>query len=167
MGVLKMDHGNSILLAENILKKYGNKIVLNTISFDVIRGEFLSVLGPSGCGKTTLLRCLIGIEEVDSGSFIKNGEDIPMSALDTDIKMSLRKLIKKIQSERKITMIYITHDQEEAFSLSDRIMVMRNGTIEQMGTPKDIYYHPKDEFVKSFIVNNLDEKVRLIQSSIQ
>lgn len=259
MGVLKMDHGNSILLAENILKKYGNKIVLNTISFDVIRGEFLSVLGPSGCGKTTLLRCLIGIEEVDSGSFIKNGEDIthlppqqrnmgivfqnyalfpnmtifqniayalkarklskdeieekvrkivadvgledhinkkprqlsggqqqrvaiartlvlnpdivlfdePMSALDTDIKMSLRKLIKKIQSERKITMIYITHDQEEAFSLSDRIMVMRDGAIEQMGTPKDIYYHPKDEFVKSFIVNNLDEKVRLIQSSIQ
>lgn len=249
----------SIVKVESLLKKYGNKVVLNSVSFDIKQGEFFSILGPSGCGKTTLLRCLIGIEHPEGGFIAKNGVDItnanpkdrgmgivfqnyalfpnmtvyqniayalkarkmakedidkkvrqivddvglsdhinkkprqlsggqqqrvaiartlvlspdlvlfdePMSALDSDIRMQLRALIKQVQQKRGISMVYITHDQEEAFSLSDRIMVMNNGNILQIGTPKDIYYHPATDFVKSFVVNNLNEKVRLIKESIQ
>jgi len=239
----------------NLTKKYNKKIILNNISFDVKKGEFLSILGPSGCGKTTLLKILIGIENVTSGSVIKDKVDItnldaskrgmgivfqnyalfpnmnvlnnvmyalnlklknkelareksiamlkmvnmedhinkyphqlsggqqqrvaiartlalepdiilfdePMSALDADNRLILKKELKKIQKKLKTTMIYITHDQEEAFSLSDRVMIMNNGNIEQIDTPNKIYNNPKNEYVKKFIVNHLKEKVSSIE----
>ena len=219
------------LKINNLTKVYNKKTVLNSISFEVKNGEFLSILGPSGCGKTTLLKILIGIEKPTSGEIIKNKENItnidsskrgmgivfqnyalfpnmtvldnvmyalnlklkdkekarkeslkmikmvnmdehvnkyphqlsggqqqrvaiartlalkpdiilfdePMSALDADNRLTLRREIKKIQKELKTTMIYITHDQEEAFSLSDRVMVMNNGNIEQIDIPNKIY----------------------------
>lgn len=89
--------------------------------------------------------------------------DEPMSALDADNRLMLRKEIKVIQKKFKTTMIYITHDQEEAFSLSDRVMVMNNGNIEQIDTPNKIYNHPKNEYVKKFVVNHLKEKVSSIE----
>jgi ABC-type sugar transport system ATPase subunit len=64
-------------------------------------------------------------------------------------------------------MIYITHDQEEAFSLSDRIMVMSDGKIVQLDTPKKIYNKPCNDYVKSFVVKHLDEKVKFITESIK
>ena len=67
---------NKILSIRNLKKKYGKRLVLEDISFDVNRGEFLSLLGPSGCGKTTILRLLIGIESPNSGQIMKFGEDI-------------------------------------------------------------------------------------------
>ena len=248
-----------IIRVVNVSKKFRSKIVLEDISFDIMRGEFLSLLGPSGCGKTTILRILTGIEQPTSGKILKNGEDItavpprdrsigivfqnyslfpnmdvyhnisyalsarrldkeevdrkvrniietvgldehiykkprqlsggqqqrvaiartlvlnpdvilfdePMAALDADIRMSLRKELKELQRKLGITMIYITHDQEEAFSLSDRVMVMNNGVIEQLDTPKEIYYHPKTEFVERFVVHHLNEKILSIQESIK
>lgn len=89
--------------------------------------------------------------------------DEPMSALDADNRLMLRKEIKEIQKKLKTTMIYITHDQEEAFSLSDRVMVMKDGNIEQIDTPNKIYNHPKNEYVKKFVVNHLNEKVSSIE----
>lgn len=89
--------------------------------------------------------------------------DEPMSALDADNRLTLRKEIKAIQKKFKTTMIYITHDQEEAFSLSDRVMVMNNGNIEQIDTPNKIYNHPKNEYVKKFVVDHLIEKVSSIE----
>ena len=65
-----------ILKIENLCKKYGKHLVLEDISFDVSKGEFLSLLGPSGCGKTTILRLLIGIDRATSGKIYKFGEDI-------------------------------------------------------------------------------------------
>lgn len=248
-----------ILEVRNINKKYRSKIVLEDISFDVQKGEFLSLLGPSGCGKTTLLRLLIGIEAPTSGTIRKNGEDIterapkdrnigivfqnyslfpnmdvygniayalkarrmvqseidakvrgiiemvglgehiykkpsqlsggqqqrvaiartlvlnpdiilfdePMSALDAEIKVALRAQLKAIQKKLGITMIYVTHDQEEAFSLSDRIMVLNNSRIAQIDTPYNLYHTPADDFVRRFIVEHLDLKVRSIEESIR
>ena len=89
--------------------------------------------------------------------------DEPMSALDADNRLALRKEFKDIQKKFNITMIYITHDQEEAFSLSDRVMVMKNGEIVQLDTPNKIFNNPKNEYVKSFVVDHLKEKVNLIE----
>lgn len=247
-----------VISCENISKKFRTRTVLEDISFDVNRGEFLSLLGPSGCGKTTLLRILIGIEQPTSGRILKDGADIthtaprdrnigivfqnyslfpnmdvyhnisyalesrgmskdeidrnvrkiietvgleehiykkprqlsggqqqrtaiartlvlnpdiilfdePMSALDAEIKVVLRQQLKEIQKKLKITMIYVTHDQEEAFALSDRIMVINDLRIAQLDTPYNLYHHPADAFVKRFIRDHLDLKVRSIQDSI-
>lgn len=250
-----MTHKLSVI---NLFKKYGEKSILEDISFDVEPGEFISILGSSGCGKTTLLRILMGIETSDRGKILKDGIDItsfppskrgmgmvfqnyalfpnmnvydniafalranhvkkseiekrvnaaisitglsdhvykkpnylsggqqqrvaiartivlnpdiilfdePMAALDADIRMSLRKELKKLQKTLGITMIYVTHDQEEAFSMSDRVLVMNDCVISQFGTPKDIYDHPANEFVKQFVIDHLNEKVELIEKQI-
>lgn len=89
--------------------------------------------------------------------------DEPMSALDADNRLVLRKEIKKIQKKFKTTMIYITHDQEEAFSLSDRVMIMNDGNIEQIDVPNKIYNKPKNKYVKKFVVDHLREKVSSIE----
>ncbi|HNP71855.1 MAG TPA: ABC transporter ATP-binding protein [Kouleothrix sp.] len=77
--------------------------------------------------------------------------DEPLSALDAKIRVSLRNEIRSIQRQLGITTIYVTHDQEEALSLSDRIVVMSNGRIEQIGTPFEIYNFPTTRFVASFV----------------
>ncbi len=77
--------------------------------------------------------------------------DEPLSALDAMVRVDLRAEIRHIQSELKITTIYVTHDQEEALSISDRVAVMRNGTIEQIGTPEEIYRNPTSRFLAAFI----------------
>ena len=248
-----------IIRCENISKKFKSKAVLEDISFNVYRGEFLSLLGPSGCGKTTILRMLIGIEKPTSGRILKDEVDItntppkdrnigivfqnyslfpnmdvyhnisyalrsrkmekdeidkkvkdiistvgleehiykkprqlsggqqqrvaiartlvlnpdiilfdePMSALDAEIKVVLRQQLKEIQKQMKITMIYVTHDQEEAFALSDRIMVLNDLQIAQLDTPYNLYHHPADPFVKRFVVDHLDLKVQSIEDSIK
>ena len=240
---------------EGITKKFNNVKVLSNISFEVRKGEFLSILGPSGCGKTTLLRILIGIETPDKGHiYIDNKEitnlnpskrnmgivfqnyalfpnmtvlqnveyalkikketkkiareraldilekvglldqinkkphelsggqqqrvaiartlalnpnvilfDEPMSALDANNRLHLRKEFKEIQKQFGITIIYITHDQEEAFSLSDRVMVMNNGIIEQLDTPNKIFNKPANDYVRNFVTNHLIEKVTSIE----
>ena len=91
--------------------------------------------------------------------------DEPMAALDADIRMSLRKEIKQLQKTLNKTMIYVTHDQEEAFSMSDRIIVMNDNHIAQFDTPNNIYKHPANDFVKKFVVNHLDEKAKAIIDS--
>ena len=248
-----------IIRCEHILKKFKFKTVLEDISFDIRRGEFLSLLGPSGCGKTTILRMLIGIERPTSGKIIKDGADItdtapkdrnigivfqnyslfpnmdvyhnisyalqsrklnkeeidrqvkeivetvdlgehiykkpkqlsggqqqrvaiartlvlnpdiilfdePMSALDAEIKVILRQQLKEIQKKLRITMVYVTHDQEEAFALSDRIMVLNDLQIAQLDTPYQIYHNPADAFVRRFVVDHLNRKVKSIEDSIK
>lgn len=246
------------LKIENLTKKYNKKTVLDNISFEVMDGEFLSILGSSGCGKTTLLKILIGIETATSGKIIKAEKDISkydpskrgmgivfqnyalfpnmtalenvvyalnlklknknqakeeglamlhmlnmdehlnkyphelsggqqqrvamartlvlkpdiilfdeaMSALDADNRLHLRGELKNIQKKLKTTMIYITHDQEEAFSLSDRVMVMHDGKIAQLDTPNEIFKHPANAYVKNFVTNHLVEKITSIQKCI-
>jgi len=77
--------------------------------------------------------------------------DEPLSNLDAKLRVSMRTEIRKIQQEVGITAIYVTHDQSEAMALSDQIIVMSNGRVEQMGTPSEIYFNPKNEFIADFI----------------
>lgn len=233
---------------------------LDHVDFDVMDGEFLSILGPSGCGKTTILRILTGLLKPSGGSVFKDGKDItdypasrrgmglvfqnyalfenmtvlqnveyalrirkenrspearkeiretvlsvidrmglsdhldkkpamlsggqqqrvaiartlvlnpdillfdePMSALDVATRLTLRQELKRIQADFGTTMIYITHDQEEAFAMSDRIMVMRQANIVQIDTPEQIIENPKDDYVREFVLNNLQMKIDSLQ----
>ncbi len=82
--------------------------------------------------------------------------DEPLSALDAKVRLMLRYEIKKIQREFRITTLYVTHDQEEALSISDTVAVMNQGNLLQVGPPEEIYHSPRDEFVASFIgISNL------------
>ena len=87
--------------------------------------------------------------------------DEPLSALDAKIRVSLRAEIRAIQKRLGITAIFVTHDQEEALSISDRIVVMNAGEMEQVGTPFEIYNFPKTQFVANFVgsLNNADAEV--------
>ncbi|MBI4731372.1 MAG: ABC transporter ATP-binding protein [Chloroflexi bacterium] len=77
--------------------------------------------------------------------------DEPLSALDAEVRVVLRGEIRRIQSELAITTVYVTHDQEEALSISDKVVVMNKGLIEQVGTPEEIYRAPNTRFVATFI----------------
>ena len=85
--------------------------------------------------------------------------DEPMSSLDVDSRLKLRKEIKDIQKEFNTTMIYITHDQEEAFAMADRVTVMKKGQIEQIDVPEVIISNPSTKYVETFVKDNLELKV--------
>jgi sulfate transport system ATP-binding protein len=77
--------------------------------------------------------------------------DEPFGALDAKIRVELRRALRRIQSELKITTIFVTHDQEEAFELADRLGVMNFGRLLEIGTPSELYQHPQTEFVATFL----------------
>ncbi|WP_440897570.1 ABC transporter ATP-binding protein [Amphibacillus sp. Q70] len=77
--------------------------------------------------------------------------DEPLSNLDAKLRLDMRQVIREIQREIGITTVYVTHDQEEAMAISDLIAVMRDGEIQQIGKPKELYHRPANEFVASFI----------------
>ena len=79
--------------------------------------------------------------------------DEPLGALDLKLRRQMQLELKKLQKKLGITFIYITHDQEEAINMSDRIAVMRGGVFEQIGTPNEIYYHPETSYVADFVGN--------------
>jgi len=77
--------------------------------------------------------------------------DEPLSNLDAKLRVSMRTEIRRIQQEAGITAVYVTHDQSEAMAISDQIIIMEKGVVSQIGTPQEIYYHPKNKFVADFI----------------
>lgn len=92
--------------------------------------------------------------------------DEPMSALDAATRLAMRSELKNIQKTFGTTMIYVTHDQEEAFTLSDRIIIMDHGVIKQMDTPENIVKAPADEYVQTFVLDNLQRKVNSLERVI-
>ena len=238
------------LIVKDLYKEYEGEAILKNISFDVKKGEFLSVLGPSGCGKTTLLRILIGLEKQDKGTITKEGVEISnldpskrgmgiifqnyalfpnmtvlenveyalkiradkkanankiametlemlgltehlnkkprqlsggqqqrvaiartlalnpdiilldeaISALDVQNREIMKKELKVIQKKFNSTMTFITHEQEEAFYLADRVMIMSEGNIEQIDTPENIYNHPANDYIREFVIAHLEQK---------
>ena len=219
--------------------------VLDNISLEISKGEFITLLGSSGCGKTTTLRIIAGLEHPDAGSVWLDGREVtglepnqrdvntvfqnyalfphmnvaenigyglklkkvpkseirkkvsqmlelvqlegyekrkpselsggqkqrvaiaralvnnpkvllldePLGALDLQLRRAMQIELKHLQKKLGITFIYITHDQEEAINMSDRIAVMKDGRIEQIGTPDEIYNHPKTSYVATFVGN--------------
>lgn len=87
--------------------------------------------------------------------------DEPLSNLDVHLRDVMRKEIKRIQKQFGVTMIIVTHDQEDAFKLADRVIVINEGRIEQVGTPEELYKQPKNNFISSFIGENniIDENL--------
>ena len=94
--------------------------------------------------------------------------DEPLSNLDAKLRVSMRTEIRRIQQTLGITAVYVTHDQSEAMSISDTIIIMNKGEIAQMGTPMNIYYHPNSEFVADFIgeANFLDAVAKGMKGNI-
>ena len=233
----------NIIELRNLSKRYGDNQVLDNLSLDIKKNEFLTLLGPSGCGKTTTLKIIAGFEYADEGKVLFEEHDItdippyerqintvfqkyalfphmniyeniafglkikklpkdeidkkvkemlklvalegfenrqveslsggqqqrvaiaralvnepkvllldePLGALDLKLRKEMQIELKKIQKKLGITFIFVTHDQEEALTMSDKIIVMNKGKIQQMGTPQDIYNEPENAFVARFI----------------
>ncbi len=87
--------------------------------------------------------------------------DEPLSNLDAKLRHQLRRELKELQMKFGITTVYVTHDQEEALTLSNRVAVFNNGHLEQVGTPDEVYFHPQSEFVSNFLgaINRIPAKV--------
>ncbi|CAJ0991623.1 spermidine/putrescine ABC transporter ATP-binding protein PotA [Pantoea sp. Nvir] len=233
----------ALVTLSGISKVFNAKSIISDFNLTINDGEFITLLGPSGCGKTTILRLIAGLEEVDSGRVILDGNDVTnmpaehrhvntvfqsyalfphmsvfenvafglrmqkkpnaeitmrvsealsivqlesfadrrphqlsggqqqrvaiaravvnrpkvllldesLSALDYKLRKQMQNELKALQRKLGITFIFVTHDQEEALAMSDRIVVMRDGKIEQDGTPREIYEEPKNLFVACFI----------------
>jgi len=162
--------------AEKIQKVFGKgkKAVeaLKGVDLSIEQGELFFLLGGSGCGKTTLLRCIAGLEEYDDRGIdqMSGGQqqrvslaralvvkpkclllDEPLSNLDAALRLKMRAEIRRIVKENNLTGVYVTHDQEEALSMADRMAVMDMGEIVQVGTPPEIYQNPKTSYVAGFI----------------
>ena len=228
---------------QNLSKRWGSFVGVESFNLTVKDEEFLVLLGPSGCGKTTTMRMIAGLEEVTDGDILIDGVrandldpkdrnvamvfqsyalypnmnvyenirfplkvrkipesehnervmrasamveldeflhrkpaelsggqrqrvalaraivrepnvflmDEPLSNLDAKLRVSTRAQIKNLSHELKVTTIYVTHDQIEAMTLADRVVVMKGGVIQQVGSPTEIYDRPANAFVASFI----------------
>jgi len=89
--------------------------------------------------------------------------DEPLSALDANLRENMRVELKRIQSELGITTVFVTHDQAEALAMSDRIVVMRKGYVEQVGEPEEVYNQPRTEFVANFLGNSNLVPARIVE----
>lgn len=118
--------------------------VLNLIHMDEFRGRYPYQMSGGQQQRVALARALAIQPKVLL-------LDEPLSALDAKIRVELRNEIRSIQRKLGITTVYVTHDQEEALSLSDRVVVMNTGHIEQIGTPFEVYNFPATPFVASFV----------------
>ena len=227
----------------DIEKHFGDNYVIRKLNLTIEHKEFVVLLGPSGCGKTTTLRAIAGLEEIDSGDILIDGEpvqnltagnrdiafvfqlfalyphltaydniafplratregrasvdtkvravakalqiehllsrrpsalsggdmqrvaigralvrrpkamlmDEPIGALDAKLREEMRTELKRLHLENEQTTVYVTHDQVEAMALADRIAIMNEGVLQQVGTPSDVYERPANLFVAQFV----------------
>lgn len=120
-----------------------NKI-LETVKIDHLKDRMPAKLSGGQQQRVALARALV----IEPAVLLM---DEPLSNLDAKLRVEMRNVIKQIQHDVGITTVYVTHDQEEALAVSDRIAVMNHGVIQQVGTPREIYRHPANTFVATFI----------------
>ena len=233
----------SAIELNGIVKRWGETVGVNDVSFEIEQGTFAVLLGPSGCGKSTTLRMIAGLEDVSEGTLRLAGADMtnvppaerhismvfqsyalfphlsveenilfglkvrkikardrqkrlakvadivgleqlldrkpgqlsggqrqrvalaraiiaenniclmdePLSNLDAKLRQVMRVEIRALQERLKMTVVYVTHDQAEAMSMADKVILMNAGRIEQEGTPDDLYNKPATTFTAAFI----------------
>jgi iron(III) transport system ATP-binding protein len=127
---------------ETIRKKVMD--ILDLVGLKGMEGRMTNQLSGGQQQRVALARALV----LEPGVLLF---DEPLSNLDAKLRVTMRTEIRRIQQEAGITAIYVTHDQSEAMALSDRIIIMEKGVVAQIGTPQEVYYHPKSEFVADFI----------------
>jgi len=125
--------------------------ILRTVRIDHLKDRMPSRLSGGQQQRVALARALV----IEPRVLLM---DEPLSNLDAKLRVEMRNVIKQIQQDVDITTVYVTHDQEEALAVSDRIAVMNHGVIQQIGSPREIYRHPANTFVSTFIgLSNLIE----------
>ena len=231
------------IVLRDVEKYFGESYVVRRLNLEIRDREFLVLLGPSGCGKTTTLRAIAGLEEIDSGEILIDGQpmqsrqaadrdiafvfqlfalyphltayeniafplratnerkavvdrrvreiaralridgllgkrpsalsggdmqrvaigralvrrpkallmDEPMGALDAKLREEMRAELKHIHLENEATTVYVTHDQIEAMAMADRIAIMHDGVLQQVGVPSEVYQYPANLFVAQFV----------------
>ena len=135
---LKLRHVPKEEIRERVMK------ILELVELSGMEGRMSNQLSGGQQQRVALARALV----IEPGVLLF---DEPLSNLDAKLRVSMRTEIRRIQQEVGITAVYVTHDQSEAMALSDRIIIMRSGVVEQVGSPQEIYYHPVNEFVADFI----------------
>ncbi len=118
--------------------------MLDLVGLEGMENRYTNQLSGGQQQRVALARALV----VEPGVLLF---DEPLSNLDAKLRVQMRTEIRRIQQQLGITAIYVTHDQSEAMAISDNIILMKKGVIAQMGSPKEIYYHPNSEFVADFI----------------
>ena len=135
---LKLRHVPKEEIRERVMK------ILDLVELTGMEGRMTNQLSGGQQQRVALARALV----IEPSVLLF---DEPLSNLDAKLRVTMRTEIRRIQQEVGITAIYVTHDQSEAMALSDRIIIMRSGVVEQVGSPQEIYYHPVNEFVADFI----------------
>ena len=135
--------------------------MLKLVGLEGMENRFTNQLSGGQQQRVALARALI----VEPGVLLF---DEPLSNLDAKLRVYMRTEIRRIQQQFGITAVYVTHDQSEAMSISDQIIIMNKGVIAQMGTPQEIYYSPASEFVADFIgeANFLKVKVDGVEGDV-
>ena len=118
--------------------------ILTLVGLEGMEGRMTNQLSGGQQQRVALARALV----LEPGVLLF---DEPLSNLDAKLRVQMRTEIRRIQQEAGITAIYVTHDQSEAMAISDEIIIMEKGVVAQIGSPQEIYYHPKNEFVADFI----------------
>ena len=135
---LKLRHVPKEEIRERVMK------ILDLVELTGMEGRMTNQLSGGQQQRVALARALV----IEPSVLLF---DESLSNLDAKLRVTMRTEIRRIQQEVGITAIYVTHDQSEAMALSDRIIIMRSGVVEQIGSPQEIYYHPVNEFVADFI----------------
>ena len=118
--------------------------ILDLVGLEGMEGRMTNQLSGGQQQRVALARALV----LEPGVLLF---DEPLSNLDAKLRVTMRTEIRRIQQQAGITAIYVTHDQSEAMALSDQIIIMDRGVVAQIGTPREVYYHPANEFVADFI----------------
>ena len=167
---------NAYISLQGVNKVYENYVqAVFDFNLDIQEHELIVFVGPSGCGKSTTLRMIAGLEEITeylqrrpkelSGgqmqrvalgrAIVREAKvflmDEPLSNLDAKLRVSMRSEIINLHKKINATTIYVTHDQTEAMTMASRIVVMKKGYVQQIGTPEEVYTNPANTFVATFI----------------